>query len=200
MLLQELLNQVRGVTLVGSANVQIRGVTYDSRRVTEGILFVAMKGEKTDGALFAADAIARGAAAVASDHGIALKTDLPILYVPDARRFLAEASRAVFGDPAARMKLVAITGTNGKTTTSYLLNAIFHEAGLRPCVVGTLGMRIGDDPFPAPTRRRRPATWRHSSIRPQGPAARTDRWRFLRMPCRSSASMARIFLWACSPT
>lgn len=149
MLLQELLDRIPGIALNGDSRVEVRGISYDSRKAKTGDLFVALKGEKTDGALFVAEAVARGAVALASDHDFTPRPELPVLKVADARRFLAEASRALFQDPAARLQLVAITGTNGKTTTSCLVDAIFRQAGLRSCLVGTLGMSVGDQPFPS---------------------------------------------------
>jgi len=149
MLLRELHELVPGISLAGDQETQVLGITYDSRQVKAGDLFVALRGEKTDGALYLREAISRGAVALASDHPLAPDGMLPVLQVEDARRFLAEASRAIFGDPAAHLKLVAITGTNGKTTTSCLVDAIFRRAGLKSCLSGTLGMKIGDRPFPS---------------------------------------------------
>jgi UDP-N-acetylmuramoyl-L-alanyl-D-glutamate--2,6-diaminopimelate ligase len=149
MLLQELLDKIPGIALHGDSRTEVRGISYDSRQVKTGDLFVALRGEKTDGALFAEQAAARGAVALASDHDFPSKPGIPTLKVADARRFLAEASRVLFADPAARLRLVAITGTNGKTTTSCLVHTIFRQAGLRSCLIGTLGMKIGDQPFPS---------------------------------------------------
>jgi UDP-N-acetylmuramoyl-L-alanyl-D-glutamate--2,6-diaminopimelate ligase len=149
MLLQELLDGIPGIKLEGDPRTQILGIAYDSRRVKTGDLFVVLKGAKTDGLLFIDEALARGAAALAADRVLDPKPGIARLTVPDARKFLAEAARAIFQDPAAHMRLIAITGTNGKTTTSYLVDAIFRQAGLRSCLVGTLGMRIGDQPFPS---------------------------------------------------
>lgn len=147
MLLQELIRRIPGLAIEVDPQVRIHGISYDSRRVAAGDLFIAIKGEKTDGALYVQDAVARGAVAVAVDRDIVLEHALPVLVVPDAQKFLAEASCALFSDPASRMQLVGITGTNGKTTTSYLVDAIFRQAGLRSCTVGTIEMRIGDQPF-----------------------------------------------------
>lgn len=149
MRLHELSEKIPGITLEGSSEGQIQGITYDSRQVKPGDLFVALKGEKTDGVLFAGQAAARGAAACAAESGAAFPPGIPLLRVADARRFLAEAARVIYGDPASRMRLVAITGTNGKTTTALLMEAIFRSAGLPCCVSGTLGMKIGDCPFPS---------------------------------------------------
>ncbi|MGA2264233.1 MAG: Mur ligase family protein, partial [Acidobacteriota bacterium] len=149
MTLQELLDKIPGITLDGDDRVPVLGVSYDSRQVKAGHLFVALKGAKTDGVLFVEEAIARGAVALASDHVPASPPGIPTLKVQDARGFLAEASLVIYQDPASHLQLVAITGTNGKTTTSYLVDAIFRRAGLRTCLSGTLGMRIGDHPFPS---------------------------------------------------
>lgn len=149
MTLQELLDKIPGITLDGDHRVPILGVSYDSRQVKAGHLFVALKGAKTDGVLFVEEAIARGAIALAADHVLASPPGIPTLKIQDARRFLAEASLVIYQDPASHLQLVAITGTNGKTTTSCLVDAIFRRAGLRSCLIGTLGMRIGNQPFPS---------------------------------------------------
>jgi UDP-N-acetylmuramoyl-L-alanyl-D-glutamate--2,6-diaminopimelate ligase len=149
MLLQELLEGIPGTKLDGDPRTQVHGIAYDSRRVKPGDIFVVLKGAKTDGRLFIDEALARGATALAADRALDPKPGIAGLTVPDAREFLAEAARAIFHDPAAHMRLAAITGTNGKTTTSYLVDAIFRQAGLHSCLVGTLGMRIGDQPFPS---------------------------------------------------
>ena len=143
MILREALEQIPGIRWTGNPEAEINGISYDSRSVRKGFLFVAIKGEKNDGADFIAEAVSRGAAAVASDRSI---PELPAarIEVPDARRFLAEISRVFFGDPSARLKLVGITGTKGKTTTAYLMDSIYCQAGIPSCLVGTIRMKIGD--------------------------------------------------------
>jgi UDP-N-acetylmuramoyl-L-alanyl-D-glutamate--2,6-diaminopimelate ligase len=145
----ELLKIIAGIEAKGDIRVEFRGIQHDSRRVQPGDLFVALKGEKTNGALFIDEAAAGGAVAFACDHDPAAKAAIPFLKVPDARRFLAEAARALHGDPASHLQLAAITGTNGKTTTAHLIDAIFRHAGLTSCLAGTLGMRIGGQSFPS---------------------------------------------------
>ena len=149
MILQEALKQIPGIDWSGEINATISGISYDSRSIQKGDLFVAIKGEKTDGALYVADAIERGAVAVASEQKIDLNPGVAGLVVPDARKFLAEISRIFYRDPASKLKLVAITGTNGKTTTSCLMDSIYREAGIRSCHSGTLGMKIGNRSFPS---------------------------------------------------
>jgi UDP-N-acetylmuramoyl-L-alanyl-D-glutamate--2,6-diaminopimelate ligase len=144
MLLSQLLKQIPGIDWAGKPDVQVRGIAYDSRLVQEGDLFVAIKGEKTDGARFVGQAISRGAVAVASESSIENRPELPGFTIPDARKFLAESSRIFYRDPSSKLKLVGITGTNGKTTTSYLMDSLFSQAGLLSCLVGTIGMKIGN--------------------------------------------------------
>jgi UDP-N-acetylmuramyl-tripeptide synthetase len=147
MILDKALRKIAGIEQQGGTNVEIRGISYDSRLVRAGDLFVAIKGEKIDGARFIPQAIERGAAAVASEIRIGREPEVTSLVVPDARRFLAEISRVFFEDPSEELKLVAITGTNGKTTTSYLMESIYRQAGHRSCLVGTVEMKIGNRSF-----------------------------------------------------
>jgi UDP-N-acetylmuramyl-tripeptide synthetase len=147
MFLEKALDQVPGIRRYGNGNPDIQGISYDSRSVRKGDFFVAIKGEKIDGARFIPQAIERGAVAVASESQTEPKPDAVSLSVPDARRFLAEISRIFYEDPSEELKLVAIIGTNGKTTTSYLVDSIYRCAGIRSCLVGTIGMKIGDRSF-----------------------------------------------------
>ena len=147
MRLDDALREIPGVCLLGRPNAEIGGIAYDSRSVRSGDLFVAIKGEKSDGARFIPQAIGRGASAVAAETQIESGPDTPVVVVPDAREFLAEISRVFYGDPCEELSLAAITGTNGKTTTSYLMESIYRCAGYRSCVVGTLGMKIGSSHF-----------------------------------------------------
>jgi UDP-N-acetylmuramoyl-L-alanyl-D-glutamate--2,6-diaminopimelate ligase len=142
MMLREALEQIPGITWTGSPNVDICGISYDSRSVQKGHLFVAIKGENNDGADFVAQAVDRGAAAIASE-GRPAKSPAVSVTVSDARKFLAEISRIYFGDPSAKLKLAGITGTKGKTTTSYLIDSICRHAGIPSCLAGTIMMKIG---------------------------------------------------------
>jgi UDP-N-acetylmuramoyl-L-alanyl-D-glutamate--2,6-diaminopimelate ligase len=127
MLLSELLKSTAGIHWSGKPDVEVRGITYDSRQVKEGDLFVAIQGENTNGARFIDQAIRQGAVAIAAEI-FESKPTISCLTVSDARKFLAESSRIFYQDPTAKIKLVGITGTNGKTTTSYLMNALFKQA------------------------------------------------------------------------
>ncbi len=149
MILREALKKIPGIDWSGGIEADISGISYDSRSVHNGDLFVAIKGEKTDGALFVTEAIERGATAVASERKLDPKPKVPSFVVSDTRKFLAEISRIFYQDPASKMKLAAITGTNGKTTTACLMDSIYRQAGIRSCLAGTLGMKIGDQSFPS---------------------------------------------------
>lgn len=118
------LSRVLGVELprgVGS----VSGVTHDSRAVCPGFAFVAIPGFKRDGTLFAAEALRRGAALVVAERPV---EGVPTAVVPDARGALAALARAVYGDPSAALAVYGVTGTNGKTTTSYVLHAVLSGA------------------------------------------------------------------------
>ena len=141
MFLRSALEQIPGTDPAAIPDVRIDGVSYDSRQVRRGDLFVAIRGQKTDGARFARQAADRGAAAVAAESPVDPGGDAACFTVPDARRFLAEVSRIFYGDPASRMRLAAVTGTNGKTTTAYVTEAILTHAGMRCCLAGTIAMR-----------------------------------------------------------
>jgi UDP-N-acetylmuramoyl-L-alanyl-D-glutamate--2,6-diaminopimelate ligase len=122
----------------------VTGVTYDSRRVERGNVFVALQGRQADGAAFAAQALERGAVAVVSESPAPSGSQAPWLRVVDARVALAVLAAAFYKHPSAEMQVVGITGTNGKTTTAYLIASIFEAAGVRCGLLGTVGYRIAD--------------------------------------------------------
>jgi UDP-N-acetylmuramoyl-L-alanyl-D-glutamate--2,6-diaminopimelate ligase len=120
-----------------------RGVTHDSRLVEPGWVFVALRGVKSDGADFAPAAIASGAAAIVAEREASSPTSVPWIVVKDARLALAWLAAEFFGHPSRAMQVVGITGTNGKTTTSYLVAAIMDAAGTTCGLMGTVTYRIG---------------------------------------------------------
>jgi UDP-N-acetylmuramoyl-L-alanyl-D-glutamate--2,6-diaminopimelate ligase len=131
----------RGIarSLRGDRATVVRDVQHDSRRVHEGDLFVAIPGAKLDGAKFVADAIGRGAAAVAAETDV--DASVPSLRVDDARRTLSLAAHAVHGDPTAKLACVGVTGTNGKTTTTWILDEALRALGRSPALMGTVETR-----------------------------------------------------------
>jgi len=125
------------------------GVTHDSRRVVPGTVFVALRGLKADGSAFVPQAIESGAAAVVTEQAAPPRAKVPWITVGDARFALALLASAFFGHPSREMRVVGITGTNGKTTTSYLVSAIFEAAGIACGLMGTVSYRIGARTFDA---------------------------------------------------
>jgi UDP-N-acetylmuramoyl-L-alanyl-D-glutamate--2,6-diaminopimelate ligase len=164
MKLRELLSELRDAIVVGNQDGEINEVRDDSRLVTPGDLFVAIPGTAVDGRTFLADAIARGATALAieqSNPGVRAPNDVPegfegtVVTVPNVRHALAViAARRFFS--AGALTLTAVTGTNGKTTTTYLVESMLRAAGLRGGVVGTIAYRLagaeGDPRQPALSR------------------------------------------------
>jgi UDP-N-acetylmuramoyl-L-alanyl-D-glutamate--2,6-diaminopimelate ligase len=141
-----LLKLLRGIEAKGASahsDMEITEIAYDSRKVKPGALFIAIRGEKANGNEFADDAIANGAVAVISElpRPEKLSPKLAWLEVPDPRKALATASANYFGRPADALKLVGITGTNGKTTTSYLVDSILRSAGCQVGLLGTIAYR-----------------------------------------------------------
>ena len=123
----------------------VTGVAYDSRAVTPGQVFVALKGQHADGTSFARQAIERGAAAVVSEQAAPPDLPVPWAIVGDARLALAVLAAAFYRDPSGEMRVIGITGTNGKTTTAYLIASIFDAAGIRCGILGTVAYRIGGE-------------------------------------------------------
>jgi UDP-N-acetylmuramoyl-L-alanyl-D-glutamate--2,6-diaminopimelate ligase len=145
--LAELLTELSALSpvLSGDGRVRVTGVHQDSRRVTAGDLFCARSG-RVDGARFAADAVSRGAAAVLIESGKALPAlNVPVISVSDARRAIGLAAECVYGHPSRALGLVGVTGTNGKTTTTALLEHALRTLGARPGRLGTLGFSFGDE-------------------------------------------------------
>lgn len=151
MKLKELLKTLKSYKIQGSEDAEIFDIQYDSRKVGKGTLFIAIKGEKADGNLFVEQAVEKGAVAVVTDSSeLVFRISATAIYVPNAREALARISAAFYDQPAAKLKLVGITGTNGKTTTSYLVESVLNEGGLNPGVVGTINYRYAGKVFPAP--------------------------------------------------
>ena len=131
-----------GAIAAGHAAAPVSAIAYDSRQVSQGSVFVALRGLQADGTAFVQDAVARGAIAVVADTP-AGGAAVPWLVVSDARLALAALSAAFCRHPSEKLTLVGITGTNGKTTTSYVLQSIFEAAGIRCGRIGTVGHRVG---------------------------------------------------------
>ncbi len=150
MKLNELIKNVSITEIIGDSEKEIKDIVYDSRKAGEGSLFVALKGSQFDGHRFIVDAIGSGASAVAVEDNSIVNDDYFLshhttkLLVPSTRRALALISANFFGHPADRLKVVGITGTNGKTTSTYLLKAILQGAGENVLLIGTINYLFND--------------------------------------------------------
>jgi UDP-N-acetylmuramyl-tripeptide synthetase len=148
--LAELLAGWAGLTVTGPTDLEIVGIAHDSRTVEPGCLFVGIRGFRHDGAAFIPQAIARGAVAVMVERdpsGLGIPAAVTVIRVPDARVGLATAASRFFGHPSRALRLIGVTGTNGKTTTTYLVEAILGTAGRRVGLLGTIQYRCGGVTF-----------------------------------------------------
>jgi UDP-N-acetylmuramoyl-L-alanyl-D-glutamate--2,6-diaminopimelate ligase len=134
---------VRPARTVNAAPTDITDLVYDARRVTPGALFACVRGARVDGHDFAAEAVASGAAALLVERPLELP--VPQLVVADVRAAMAVAADAFFGFPTRELRIAGVTGTNGKTTTAFLLYAILAAAGQRPGLLGTIECRVGGE-------------------------------------------------------
>ncbi|HEX8280715.1 MAG TPA: UDP-N-acetylmuramyl-tripeptide synthetase, partial [Chthoniobacterales bacterium] len=148
MLLKTLLNSTPTRSVVGPADRQVESIAYDSRRVGKNSLFVALRGEKSDGHQFIDQAVERGATTVVVDHPVQ-QARATLVHVADTRTALADLAAAFYDRPMRRLKMAAVTGTNGKTTTTFLIKHICEKAGLRCGLIGTVRYEIGERILPA---------------------------------------------------
>ena len=156
MKLKELIKElkVKTVSCQPSAvdfDTEIKGITYDSRDVKPGWLFVAIKGDKYDGHSFLEEAERKGAITAVVESNRLPITDyrLPIIVVEDTRESLAHLAQKFYGNPSKDLKIIGVTGTYGKTTSTWLLKSIYESAGLRTGLIGTIEYEIGDRHIPA---------------------------------------------------
>lgn len=146
--LTEIIDASAQADVRGDASVAITDVVYRSADVTPGALSFCVPGSRVDGHDFAADAMARGAAALVVERWLDVQGSAAQVLVPTVRRAMGPMSAAFFGRPSRQLALAGVTGTNGKTTTTYLLESVFRAAGMRPGVIGTTGVRIDGRPIP----------------------------------------------------
>src|SRR5438045_2919030 len=145
--LERVIEALAPTDVVQRAPVEISDLAYDTRAVQPGALFFCVPGERHDGHAFARDAVQRGAVALVVERPLGL--DVVQLVVPDARIAMAQAGVAFFDDPTKELEVAGVTGTNGKTTTTFLLHSILGAAGRRPGLLGTVESRVGDARRPA---------------------------------------------------
>jgi UDP-N-acetylmuramoyl-L-alanyl-D-glutamate--2,6-diaminopimelate ligase len=155
MIWKELAEEITAVGAAGQSDEPVAGVEYDSRRVRPGSVFVAMKGGSTDGNRYIEKAIQAGALAIVTDssptfdHLLVYQAGLLVLEVEHGRRALAQASAAFFGHPEQQLAATGITGTNGKTTTAFLLEALLNAAARTTVLVGTIEYHVAGEVRPS---------------------------------------------------
>lgn len=141
-----LLTELDAPLVVGDAGVEIQGIGYDSREVSPGFLFAALRGLNLDGHTFIPEALARGAVAVLHDRVVpdwrSTRARIAMIRVADSRRALAQVSAAFYGHPSRRLHVIGVTGTNGKGAVTFLVEAILRRAGRRCGIVGTMGVVV----------------------------------------------------------
>jgi UDP-N-acetylmuramoyl-L-alanyl-D-glutamate--2,6-diaminopimelate ligase len=149
MLLKNLIANLKVLSLQGLDDREVVGITYDSRRVTPGMVFVAIPGRNTDGHQFILNAIDRGAAAIICEQNGFWSQRTVKIKVVDARAALACVAAVFYQHPSSQLKVIAVTGTNGKTTVAFMVKAILEAAGLKTGLIGTIRYEIGERIIPA---------------------------------------------------
>ena len=147
--LDRLLERLDYTVVQGNTQIEITEVIYDSRKVSPGCLFVCIKGAAVDGHTFAAEAAKKGAAAVIVQEDVKVPPQVTVIQVADSRYALALVSCAWFHHPAEKLRVIGITGTKGKTTTTYMVKSILENAGCKTGLIGTIEAIIGDKVIPA---------------------------------------------------
>jgi UDP-N-acetylmuramoyl-L-alanyl-D-glutamate--2,6-diaminopimelate ligase len=142
--LGELLEGLAPLDASGGGAIPIQGISNDSRQIRPGFLFVCIRGFKDDGHRYVPEALERGAAALVVESPLSRPVGVPVIRVADGRKALALLSARFYDHPSARLTLIGVTGTQGKTTTTYLIEAILQEAGLRTGLIGTVVQRVGE--------------------------------------------------------
>lgn len=143
MKLLDIITDIHNANIKGDASIDISGIAYDSRSVSKGCVFVCIKGYSTDGHDYINDAIRRGAVAVVVQQDTEVPEGITLIKAEDTRHALAFMSRAFFGYPSKNIKLIGVTGTNGKTTTTYLIKSILEVSGFSTALLGTISNIVG---------------------------------------------------------
>ncbi|HEY2355241.1 MAG TPA: UDP-N-acetylmuramoyl-L-alanyl-D-glutamate--2,6-diaminopimelate ligase [Gaiellaceae bacterium] len=141
--LERLAAALEPLEVLGSTDIEVADLAYNARAVGPGALFFCVPGARADGHDFAADAVAGGAVALVVEHPLEL--DVPQIVVADARAAMAPAADIFYGEPTRELEVAGVTGTSGKTTTTFLLFAILAAAGRRPGLLGTIEARVGGE-------------------------------------------------------
>ena len=149
MKLDALLKSIQPRSIKGSRNVEITGLSYDSRQIRPGFIFVALSGQNREGVDFIDDAVHRGAAAVISENEWPGRREATHIQVDSARAAMAQLACAFYGEPSSKLEMVGITGTNGKSTTAFMIRDILRAEGRNPGLMGTIQYEMGERCIPA---------------------------------------------------
>lgn len=149
MQLRAILQAIPAIRSEGNLDREITGLAYDSRRVTPGMMFFALRGQQADGHAFIPNAVDRGAAAIVCEENGFGSQRAAKIKVRDTREFLAQTSALFYERPSERLRMVGITGTNGKTTVAFMVKHLLESAGLKTGLIGTVRYEIGDRVIPA---------------------------------------------------
>lgn len=147
MILSKLIKKLKTVRVAGSTDITVDGISYNSRKVAQNGLFVCVPGFKVDGHAYAAEVVSRGAVALIVEKEVHLPENkaVTVIYVRDAREALALVSAAFFDEPSTKLKMIGVTGTKGKTTTTYMLRSIFETNGEKVGLLGTIKYEFGGE-------------------------------------------------------
>ena len=145
MKLHELVAALHDFRIMPEANPEIASIEMDSREVKNGSLFICIKGYTVDGHHYVKQAVANGAAAILAEADV--EADVPVIKVKDSMRAMAILANAFYDNPTSKLQLIGITGTNGKTSVSHLIEAILCQYGKRTGLIGTIGMKINEEAF-----------------------------------------------------
>lgn len=149
MKVSSLLERLEYTCCQGSVDQEVTTVVYDSRKVEEGSLFICIRGAVVDGHKFIPDVVAKGAKTLVVEEAVQAPEDVTVIRVKDTRYAMAFISAAYFSHPAEKLKVIGITGTKGKTTTTYMVKSILENAGYKVGLIGTIEAIIGDKVIPA---------------------------------------------------
>ena len=149
MKIKELINEMEYEILAGSEETEITTLVYDSRKVEKGSVFVCISGSVRDAHEFIPDVAAKGAAAIVVEKDVTPIDGITYIKVEDSRLALACMSAAYFGHPAKKLKTIGITGTKGKTTTTYMVRSILESAGIKTGLIGTIESIVGSERIPS---------------------------------------------------
>lgn len=150
MRLRNLITTLDGLQVFSFSDRNITGIASDSRQVTPGVAFIALKGAADDGHKYVMDAVSRGASVIVTQEPVSVPPDTCLIIAPNSRHVLAVMADLFYDHPSGRVKVIGVTGTNGKTTTTYLLRSILQVAGRKVGLLGTISYQIGDRVIPAP--------------------------------------------------